>query len=55
MLACFGILVAIDQAGGAPFWQTWPVLFIVFGLLKLLERAVDRPVGPPDLGTGELK
>lgn len=55
MLASFGVLVAIDQAGNAPFWQTWPVLFIVYGVLKLLERAADRPVTPPALGTGELK
>jgi hypothetical protein len=34
--------------GPFPFWRTWPVLIIVFGLLKLLERAVrqDEPANP---------
>ena len=39
MLITLGSLVAIDYAGVYGFWRTWPILIIVFGLLKLLERA----------------
>jgi hypothetical protein len=39
MLIALGSLVAIDYAGIYGFWRTWPILIIIFGLLKLLERA----------------
>ncbi len=43
MLITLGALVAIDYAGIYGFWRTWPILIIVFGLLKLLERATAKP------------
>jgi hypothetical protein len=46
MLIVLGSLVAIDYAGIYGFWRTWPILIIVFGLLKLLERASAKPVPP---------
>ncbi|MGD0618018.1 MAG: DUF5668 domain-containing protein [Bryobacteraceae bacterium] len=48
LLITLGALLAIDHMGPFPFWRTWPVLIIVFGLLKLLERAVrqDEPANP---------
>jgi len=48
MLITLGALVAIDYAGIYGFWRTWPILIIVFGLLKLLERASAKqtPYGP---------
>jgi len=46
MLITLGALVAIDYAGIYGFWRTWPVLIIVFGLLKLLERASAKPAPP---------
>jgi hypothetical protein len=46
MLISLGALVAIDYAGVYGFWRTWPVLIIVFGLLKLLERAGAKPAPP---------
>ena len=46
MLITLGVLVAIDYAGIYGFWRTWPVLIIVFGVLKLLERAEAKPPGP---------
>ena len=46
MLITLGSLVAIDYAGVYGFWRTWPVLIIVFGVLKLLERATARPAPP---------
>ena len=44
MLITLGSLVAIDYAGIYGFWRTWPILIIVFGILKLLERA-ERQAG----------
>jgi hypothetical protein len=44
MLITLGALVEIDYAGIYGFWRTWPILIIVFGVLKLLERAVAKPV-----------
>lgn len=46
MLITLGALVAIDYAGVYGFWRTWPVLIIVYGLLKLLERGTARPTPP---------
>jgi hypothetical protein len=46
MLITLGSLVAIDYAGVYGFWRTWPVLIIIFGLLKLLERASAKPAPP---------
>jgi hypothetical protein len=46
MLITLGALVAVDYAGIYGFWRTWPILIIVFGLLKLLERAGAKPVPP---------
>jgi hypothetical protein len=43
MLIVLGSLVAIDYAGIYGFWRTWPILIIVFGILKLMERAVVKP------------
>lgn len=43
MLITLGSLVAIDYAGIYGFWRTWPILVIVFGILKLAERAGAKP------------
>jgi hypothetical protein len=44
VLITLGILLAIDHSGGMRLMRTWPVLIIVFGLLKLGEFAVnDQP------------
>lgn len=50
ILITIGILFAVDHAGGYSFWRTWPVLIIVFGVLKLLERAVGRAEGQNPVG-----
>lgn len=51
MLITLGGLIAIDHFGVFRFATTWPVLVIVFGVLKLGERMVRQPVyqpaGPP--------
>ena len=47
MLITLGTLVALDYFQGLSFSRrTWPVLLIVFGVLKLLERA-GRPPDVP--------
>lgn len=38
LLITIGILFAIHQAGVLPFSSTWPLIIIVFGLIKLIER-----------------
>lgn len=48
MLITLGALVAADYAGVYSFWRTWPILIIVFGVLKLLERAAAKPGPPPN-------
>lgn len=55
MLIALGTLVAIDYAGVYGFWRTWPILIILFGLLKLLEHSGAKPPapypgGPMDMG-----
>ncbi len=48
MLITLGVLVALDYFQGLSFThRTWPVLLIVFGLMKLLEMAGRPPVAPP--------
>jgi hypothetical protein len=55
MLIALGALVEIDYLGIYGFWRTWPLLIIIFGLLKLLEHAGAKPPasypgGPTDIG-----
>ena len=38
LLITLGLLVTADYFWGYPFHRTWPVLLIVFGVMKLLER-----------------
>ena len=52
MLMTLGILLAMHQNTAWGFEQTFPVLIIVFGIMKLLERAVDRRVEPPPFTPG---
>ena len=49
ILITVGALFALDYFSGLPFHRTWPVLLIVVGVLKLLERTA--PSGP-DPGPG---
>ena len=39
LLITLGVLLMIDHLGTVSFGRTWPVLLIVFGLFKLLERS----------------
>lgn len=48
MLITLGVLMVFDYFQGVSFTnRTWPILLIVFGFLKLLEKSVTRvPVEP---------
>jgi hypothetical protein len=51
LLITLGILFAIHQAGVLPFSRTWPLVLIVVGVMKLIERMFlqqrpPRPGGP---------
>jgi hypothetical protein len=51
MLIALGSLVAMDYFGVYGFGRTWPILIILFGVLKLLEKVTARPV-VQDAGPG---
>lgn len=46
MLVTLGALFAWDHFGGLAFSRSFPILLIVYGVLKLLERAGARPTRP---------
>jgi hypothetical protein len=55
MMITLGLLLAIDHFGQFSFGRTWPLLIIVFGLLKLAERMVAPPAPssyPPSVPGG---
>jgi len=47
MLIAVGGLFAAHQFTGYSIWRTWPVLLILAGLLKLIERLADGPNPAP--------
>jgi hypothetical protein len=47
MLIAVGALFAIDNMGLYGFERTWPVLIILFGVMKLFERLAFKAVPPP--------
>jgi hypothetical protein len=47
LLMTLGALVLIDYTGIYGFSRTWPVLIIVFGVMKLLEQIAKPPSPPP--------
>jgi hypothetical protein len=48
MMITLGVLVALQYFEGISFTgRTWPVLLIVFGILKLLERSARPQALPP--------
>jgi hypothetical protein len=53
MLTVFGGLLMIHRFQDISFWKTWPVLLILLGLMKLLERLASRaPSESPEPGGG---
>jgi Domain of unknown function (DUF5668) len=53
LLITVGTLFAIHQAGILPFFRTWPLILIVVGVMKLLERLYVAPQ-PPSPGGPRL-
>lgn len=47
MLITVGTLFALDHMGVFSFGRTWPLLIIIFGIMKLLERVVQPPPQTP--------
>jgi hypothetical protein len=43
LLITVGILFAIHQAGVISFARTWPLIIIVIGVMKLIERMFLQP------------
>ncbi|MCL4784499.1 MAG: hypothetical protein KJZ70_15805 [Bryobacterales bacterium] len=51
-LIVLGILFLLAYHQVAPVWQTWPVLLISFGLMKLLEWLYLRTVSGNNVTRG---
>jgi hypothetical protein len=53
LLITLGVLFAVHQAGIISFARTWPLIIIVIGLMKLIERMFTQsptqqfPAPPP--------
>jgi hypothetical protein len=45
LLITLGAIVSVDHFGGYSIGRTWPLLLIVFGLLKLFERMLGQTPG----------
>ncbi len=48
MLIALGTLVAMDYFNQYSFGRTWPILIIIFGVMKLLEKIMVKPEPYPD-------
>ena len=46
LLITIGVLIVLDYNTPFGFSHTWPILIIVFGVLKLLERVAGPPAPP---------
>ena len=57
LLITLGVLFAMQQAGIVAFSRTWPLILIVIGLTKLIERAVAPQgfVPPPPSAGGPIR
>jgi hypothetical protein len=59
LLITIGILFALHQAGVLPIYRSWPLILIVIGLMKLLERTVAPPSvmypAPPPSAGGPIR
>jgi hypothetical protein len=58
LLITIGILFAVHQNGTISFSMSWPVILIVIGVLKLMERMALQPAmqaPPPPAAGGPLR
>ncbi len=54
MLITLGVLFTLDTFGSWGFSRTWPVLIIVYGVLKLLERSSSPRETSPGYPEGRI-
>jgi hypothetical protein len=54
LLIAVGLLFVGDYFGAFPFYKTWPVLLIVYGVLKLAERIIVTRGGTEAPAGGSL-
>ena len=47
LLITIGVLFVVHQQGIISFGRTWPLIIIVIGLMKLIERMLASPIPPP--------
>lgn len=47
LLIVIGVLFTLDHFSGIGFNRTWPVILIIIGLMKLLERGMRGESAPP--------
>jgi hypothetical protein len=52
LLIAAGLLFTEDYFGQYPFYKTWPVLLIVYGLMKLLAHAIAPRESPRQTPAG---
>ena len=52
LLITIGLLFAAHQAGVISFARTWPLIIIVIGLMKLIERMFVQSPPPPGVAAG---
>lgn len=50
LLITIGVLFAMHQAGVLHFSRTWPLIIIVIGVLKLIERLAIPQAPSPQAG-----
>jgi hypothetical protein len=57
LLITIGILFALHQAGGLPIYRSWPLIIIVIGVMKLMERSATpaSPLYPPPPPGGPIR
>ena len=53
LLITVGVLFAMHQAGVLAFYRSWPLILIVVGVMKLVERMYVPQVPPPPPPFGE--
>lgn len=54
LLITAGLLFTEDYFGQYPFYKTWPVLLIVYGLMKLLAHAIAPQQSPRTRAGGSV-
>lgn len=50
LLTTLGILLAVHRYTDFGLGKTWPVLLILLGVMKLMERMANRPQATPGEG-----